>query len=268
MSLVGASRAQKRAAAKAISGQVQTKWNSYYSRIRLPANTVVTTTGVITASQGKTSRAFGYGIGQDMSPGLAGTTGTTAQLSDTNLLTQNQTVAAESVLISGISLILLSTSEPLLALSLDPNVSVQLILNGTTKYPLGIPSMIPGCGGLFGAGVSGVAQPLGEAAFVQGFGVLNNGMPLAKNYFELPEPTAWMSTGSNIDTALNVVFTIENAVTTPAVFGGQGNRAATIADTAGAPYYVQAFAATTTGAVYCDYMVVLIGRTFQPQSQN
>lgn len=267
MSLIGASRIQKRAAARAISGQTQTKWNSYYSRIRLPANTVVTSTGVITGSQGKVSRAFSYGIGQDMAPALAGTTGTTAQLSDTNLLTANQTVSAESVLIEGISLILLSTSEPLYALSLDPNTSVQLILNGTTKYPLGIPSMIPGCGGLFGAGVSGVAQPLAEAAFTT-VSFANNGMPLAQNYFHLPEPTAWMSTGSNIDTNLNLVFTIENSVTTPAVFGGQGNRAGITADTAGAPYYVQAFTATTTGAVFVDYMCVLVGRTFNPVSQN
>jgi hypothetical protein len=267
MSLIGASRAQKRAAAKAINGQTQTKWNSYYSRVRIPASTA-NTTGAITVLKGAHSRGFSYGIGQDMSPAINGVTGTTATQADTNILTANQTVSAESVLIEGIGLIMSSNSEPVLALALDPVCSVVMILNGTTRYPLGIPSLLPGPGGLFGAGVSYFAVPGGEYGFATGVGCINNGMPLAQNYFHLPEPTAWMSTGSNVDTNLNVQFTVESAITTSAVLGGAGNRAGSTADTAGAPYYLQAFTAATTGAVFVDYLVVLVGRTFQPLSNN
>lgn len=238
----------------------QSKWNAYFSRIRVSAVSGTGATG-FTVLAGPEFKAFGYYVGGDMT--AAGLPGVQATYADTNILTASQTVAGEALEIDGIGLILLQQSDMNLAKQLDQCLSVTLRMNGNTNYPMGIPSMLPGPGGLMGTSEAASIAPdqLSQLAFV---GAMSNGLPHITNYFPLPEPMIWSSAGKT-DSTLNVIVKAERSVTTNPNYGSLARVAvAGGATTSGTAIYTPPL----FGAVFVDYMIVVVGRTILPLSAN
>jgi hypothetical protein len=237
------------------------KWNNYFSRIRVSA-TSGGAGAVYSVPAGNEFIGFGYARGGDMGP--AGAPGVIATYADTNIQTPSQTIAGEILEVDGIGMILLGQSDAALAKQLDQNLSVKIRMNGNTDYPLGIPSMIPGPGGLFGVSdAQSVASNLGDQAGIQ-IGSLNNGIPYAMNYFALPEPMVWANAGKQ-DSTLNVIVKTERTTTTLLSYTS-ANRAAVAggATTQG----TAAYTAPLFAAVFLDYMIVVIARTVTRVSDN
>jgi hypothetical protein len=233
--------------------QTQSKWNCYYSRVRFTCTSISALSYQIAA--GAIVNAFSYGRGgADMaSAGLSGVQSTTA---DTNIITPNQTVAGESVLIEGVGLIALTQSDANLLKAADQNISVTIKTNGTTDYLLGIPSMIPSPGGLFGASEAWSTVPSLPDQLSRSVGVISNGLPHISNYLPLPEPMLWSSAGRG-DSTFNIQLKVERTVATLAQFSGAARTAAS-----GVAPYTPPTAAQT----FIDYMVVLVGVTLNPLS--
>lgn len=151
-----------------------------------------------------TRKAFAYAIGQDMT--VAGYTAAarTATPADTNLLRQNETRDNADVWIWGMAAYLTPDSEPALARRVWKETEVDISLNGTQSIPLGTLEMFPGAGGLYGQGTTYLKVPSAQASgptdtetgegakmsFVQ------NGNPMAGNFFRLPQPFKWAAVGS------------------------------------------------------------------------
>ena len=256
-----ASKYQTDAVSAFLAGKpYQSKWQSYFSRVRFTSNGGGAG-APYTITQGKYVTAFGYAQGGDATAG--GLPGYQATPADTNLQTANQTVAGEAVAVHGIGIILLSSSDAVLAKTIDPNVSVTLKINGGTSYYMGTPSMVPGPGGLMGYSDSGTVFPDQLSAF--GFvGAMSNGLPHATNYFPFPEPMVWAPAGQG-DSNWSLILKLENAVSTPAYLAGAARAAvAGGATTSGTAAYTP----PATSTVFVDYMVVLVGKTLNPLSSN
>jgi hypothetical protein len=254
----GLSSAQQAAIANALSGNpTQTKWNSYYSRIRITATSTANTSATaqsFVVAPGTDFTAFGYTRNGDMS--AAGLPGVVATPADTNILTPNQTISGEMLLIVGIGIIALTQSDANLLKQLDQCVSVKIKTNGTQEYLLGVPSMVPGPGGLFGASEAWSVVPNLQEQLSRSVGVISNGIPHVSNYFQIPEPMVWASSGQG-DSAFNVIFHTERTCTTISQFGSTGRTAATGVATYVSPAFSQ---------VFVDYMTVVIGCTINPLS--
>lgn len=259
-------RAERRVMANSIRGGTQSKWNSYYSRVRFESTLAALTYSI---ASGLESKAFSYGVGSGMTSAGFITIADVATYADTNLQTQNQTVAGENVIVKGVGIMLQPHSDFQLAKRADFSISVRAVINATMVYPLGIPSMIPGPGGLTGFGDSATvgAPQLGQLEKV---GVVTNGMPIATNYFAFPDPLIWRSAG-NGDSAFNVILKTERKIATDINLGLAARAGvAAGAGTSGAAIYTPA-TATAAGPQFgtvLDYMVVLIGRTLNPLSDN
>jgi hypothetical protein len=253
----GLSKSQQAAIANANAGlQTQTKWNSYYSRVRITSTSLSGASYVVAA--GNTFQAFGYSRNGDMT--AAGLPGVQATPADTNILTPNQTISGEMILIMGFGIMALAQSDANLLKQLDQCVSVTLKTNGTQEYLMGIPSMVPSPGGLFGSSEALSAVPDLASAVSRSFGVISNGVPYINNFFPLPEPMVWSSSG-NGDSNLNVIFKTERQVTTDAQWSGGGV-------TRAAGTGVQAYTGPAASAVFVDYMTVVVGVTINPLSTN
>jgi hypothetical protein len=263
----GLSAAQQAAVSAAIAGNpIQTKWNSYYSRIRITCTGG--SSGVpYTVAAGNEFQAFGYSRNGDMT--AAGLAGVQATPADTNILTPNQTISGEMILIAGIGIIALTQSDALLLKYLDQCVSVKIKTNGTQEYLMGVPSMVPGPGGLFGNSEALSATPDFQSVASRSFGVISNGIPHCSNYFPLPEPMIWASSG-NGDSNFNVIFKTERAVTLPANWSGTTRAGANTTGVSGTgfTYPVAAYTAPADTSVFVDYMTVIIGMTINPLSDN
>jgi hypothetical protein len=239
----------------------QSKWNAYYSRIHINAVSGTGATG-FTVLAGPELKGFGYYNGQDMA--AAGQAGTIATYADTNIQTASTTVASEAIEIDGIGLILLGQSDANLAKQLDQCLSVTLRMNGNTNYPMGIPSMLPGPGGLYGASEAASVVPDQLSQIAIQIGAMSNGIPHISNYYPLPEPMVWASAGAP-DSTLNVIVKVERTCTTNPNFGAVARTAvAGGADTPGTAAYTPPL----FGAVGVDYMIVLVGRTVNKLSSN
>jgi hypothetical protein len=241
----------------------QSKWNSYYSRLHIPAASGGGGGGTpYVVASGIEYFGFGYSRGQDMA--AAGATGTVATYCDTNIQTPSQTISGESIEIDGVGIMILTSSDANLAKALDPVVSVKIRMNGSTDFPMGIPSMLPGPGGIFGASEAQSVLPdqLSQAGVV--VGAISNGLPFSGNYFPLPEPMVWACAG-HPDSTLNVILKVERGVTTIAQYSG-ATRAAVAggSSTPGTAAYTQPAAS----AIYVDYMIVIVGRTVTGVSDN
>lgn len=197
----------------------------YYSAIMLSAPRVGlagnpgTYTLVAGAPQAVRAFSYAYDTGNANTAGFPA--GMIATRSDTNLASPNETNSADVVEIHGIALQVipsfvravvdtvgpyvqdqLSDSRWLAALS--GAVRVELRLNASEGYNLGIMPMLPGAGGFEGGGI----DQLGEQAIQGGrlpFGFSVNGRPQTNNYFALPEGIVWLPKGQR-DSMLNVVF--------------------------------------------------------------
>jgi hypothetical protein len=189
-------------------------WNKYYSRVRFQFVRTGAGPYTFTMAAGTELRAFGYGIGQDISSAAFGfASGTTATPAETNLQQASTTLAGEQVRIFGLSLLPTSDSDSYLAKILWPNVSVQLALNGDQQgFKLGTPETIPGGGGLSGAGDSYIQSPPQQESYVSRSGALTNGVPHAGNFYPIPDPIVWNPAGAN-DGMLVIKLRVERAVT-------------------------------------------------------
>lgn len=250
-----ASQPQSKALKAYLGGkQYQSKWNSYYSRIRVTATSLAANSYIV--ASGLEVSAFSYGRNADMaSAGLPGTTSTPA---DTNILTANQTISGEAIEIMGLGLIVLGQSDANLLKQLDQCCSVKIKLNGTTDYLMGIPSMVPSPGGLFGASEAQSVAPSLPDQVSRNIGMMSNGVPYISNYFPLPEPMMWVSAGKG-DSSFNVILKVERQAATIPGYGS----ATRAAGTGIAPYTAPAF-----GAIFVDWLVVIVGRTINPLSDN
>ncbi len=255
------SREEKRMVANVIRGQSQSKWASYYSKVRfVTARTGSSTAYTYTIAAGTVVNAFGYAIGGDMA--TAGRSGTSATPADTNLVTASQTVSNETILIRGIGCQITPDSDPELAILGDASISVTMLLNGGNPlYRLGNPTMLPGGGGLFGAGVSNMITPPTNDRITKGIGAVSNGDPQSFNFFEFPEPVLWRPAG-NPDSSLNVSIKAEVAVAY--TNAGDVSAQASSSSFVGLP----AFTSPTAAATFLAYNVVLFGQTFNELSGN
>ena len=167
-------------------------------------------------------KAFAYAQGQDMT--IAGFTAAArvANLADTNLLKQSETRDNSDVWIWGLAGYLTPDSEPALARRIWRETSVQISLNGTQSIPLGTPEMFPSAGGLYGAGVTYLKAPAENQAGASNadggigaqMGFVNNGNPMAGNFFRLPQPFKWASVGSQAsDSSLIITCQPQRTIT-------------------------------------------------------
>ena len=172
------SKPQSRALQAYLSGNpFNSKWNAYYSRIRIAATSGTSATGYTTTA-GTEFLGFGYSRGADMGP--AGNAGVIATYADTNIQTPSQTVAGEAIEIDGVGMIVLGQSDANLLKNIDQNTSVKIRMNGATDFPMGIPSMLPGPGGLFGVSeAQSVASPQEAQVAIQ-IGMMTNGIPTSR----------------------------------------------------------------------------------------
>lgn len=238
--------------------QWQSKWNSYFSRVRLTSTSAVATgsTNSYVIAAGAEVTAFAYNRNQDMA--AAGLPGVVSTPADTNITTPSQTISSEAVEIMGISLIVLGQSDAQLLKALDQCVSVRLKMNATQEYLLGIPSMLPSAGGLFGSAEAQSGAPALPDQVSRTFGMMSHGVPYISNYFPFPETMMWVAAGRG-DSNLNVILKVERQAATIPTFGSPTRAAATGV----APYLAPGFA-----SVWVDYMVVLVGRTVNELSSN
>lgn len=175
----------------------------YWSTIRFQASVLGTTTKTFTIDT-TDRKAFAYAQGQTMN--IAGflTSYGTATLADTNLLKANETRDNADVWIWGLSATLSPDSEPALARRVWRDTSCQIALNGTQSIPLGTLEMFPGAGGLYGQGTTYLKSPDAtvtgpsdaEAGIGAQMGFVQNGNPMAGNFFRLPQPFKWAAVGS------------------------------------------------------------------------
>lgn len=262
-SLSSASGPQSDAVAKYLAGKpFNSKWNAYYSRVRISCTSGGVAGAPYVVAAGPEIFGFGYYRGGDMAAG--GAPGTVATYADTNIQTASQTVSGEAIEIDGVGLILLTSSDANLAKALDPNVSVRIRLNGNTDYPMGVPCMLPGPGGLYGSSEAQSVFPDQQSQVGRQIGAMSNGIPQPSSFFPLPEPMIWASAGHE-DSTLNVVLKIERTTTTIAQYGGAARVAVPGSGTTpGTAVYTPPLFA----AIFVDYMIVIIGRTVHPQSDN
>jgi len=200
----------------------------YYSAILLSAARSATPGAAnYTIAQGlNTFRAFSYAYDTGNANTAGFPAGMIASRAETNLGNPNTTNAGDTVEISGIAIQpipsfprltdpvgyvqdMLSDARFLAVCS--GAVSIRLALNaGREGYDMGIVPMIPGAGGLEGAGLDN----LGAQAIQGGrldFGFATNGRAQSNNYFEMPEGVVWMPQGKR-DSMLNVTFTINRNI--------------------------------------------------------
>lgn len=192
----------------------------YWSTVRFQATRAAGPPVAMTITAG-TRRAFTYAQGQDMtSAGFTAAT-TIATPGDTNLLRATETRDNSDFWIWGLACNLMPNSEPALAARIWRETYVDMALNGTQSIPLGCLEMFPGAGGLYGQGRSFLKSPDGNTAGPgtengagASFGFVQNGNPMAGNFFRFPQPFKWAAVGSaGSDSALSIGFTTGRDIT-------------------------------------------------------
>lgn len=195
--IAGVPKDVREAIARAVIGSQSTKehW-PYYSRIRFQA-AAETADGVTTytLTAGMRPIGFSYAVGQDMQ--VAGfPAGRLATLADTNLIRERSTEDGATVLVKGISISLMPYSEPVLAAAISNESFVSFEQNGgDNRYKIGKLDMLPQGGGMFGRGVSWIANPSLPDSNSHDVGFVTNGNPLSGSYMPLPQPLAWTPIG-------------------------------------------------------------------------
>lgn len=235
-----------------LKGNSQPQWNMYWSRVRFAATSATAQAFVIAPT---TVTAFSYG--QGASATAAGLIAN-ATPADTSLQNAFSTINGEYVLIRGLSIFILSNSDPILAKSLGAQVSVTSRF-GATTYQHGIPDMSPGWGGITGFSESNIAYPQIDSAFVQLIGGLSNGAPIAGNTVKFPRSLIWMPQGGGNTAAFSVQLQSYNNASM--LSNEISPVAARAAGTAGATYNgaPEAFTVPTiaSNSVFVDYLVAL-----------
>jgi hypothetical protein len=219
----------------------------YYSHVRFQFTASAAggppATNTYSLAAGSTVKAFNYAQGQSLTG--AGFLAGNATALDTNLIKQSETIGGETVKIYGISFLLDTDGDAELTRLAFANVSVRIGLNGDQNvYNFGPLSMMPGGGGLYGAGRTDTVEPglLDRYSMV---GALSNGLPGTANYFRLPTPIIWKPPGST-DASLVITCVVERAISFTSL-----NRVAQApgANTSGAQAYTGPVASGTTQVV-------------------
>jgi hypothetical protein len=184
-------------------------------------------------ARGAEARAFSYGKGQAMTNAVMSSVALAgypiATPAETNLVKASETISGESVEIGGLSVMvkqygMTDSEDPsqhylcsgeLLA-ALQTSVSVDISVNGDqNRFHLGVLSMLPGAGGLVGAGMHDNVQPsLGGVDNPTEF--TNNGWATRSNYFRMPEGLIWRPKGQ-ADSQLQLIFRAEREI---AIYSG------------------------------------------------
>lgn len=239
----------------------------YYSRIRFGAARSGAGPYAYSLAAGATARAFSYGIGKDMASGgfAAGQLATSA---DTNIQNDSQTRESESLKITGLQLLALPSAyessavagltawlaDPVFQAFLLAHIVVQVVRDAGGKIDLyGVPIMVPGSGGQFGAGTTGVLQPSLSDAQVGNVGAPNNGLPVRGNFYPFPRPYYWRPV-SNPDSSFSLTLQL-----------ARDFQLGSIAARTGAAG-VQAF--TPPSQLLQDFMVVLVSEQESARSAN
>ena len=248
----------------------------YYSKVRFEAEAVATGgAGVAyTVPAGTEARAFAYRAGG--SKVIAGFNAfePAATIADTNLTRESQTTSGENVYIHGIAIQVLPASivqeaaapaapvtRPMsarLLAAIAESTSVELSLNGDEqRHRLGIPSMIPGAGGIMGGG----EDVSGQMAFSPGKNLefAQNGWGVRSNFFRLPEGIVWRK-GDNVDSQLNIILNVRR----PIILISGGSPENEVGDQAPVVGVSQGWAFPTRIAV--SLMVFLIGQVVGERS--
>lgn len=254
---VNAMTAAQQGALGAVQGsmEVQTNW-PYWSRLRF--RSVLTGGGAAPATYTipvQTLKAFGYAEGADM--GAGGRPGVQAQLCDTNIQSNGETIGGQNLYINRIGIQNNPISEPEMLKRLAPEVSVRISLDGgMTQFNAGTLLQMPGGGGLFGSENSAIdTQPIpGGRPFA---GSMVNGWPMHGNKTPVPTGLIWQRKGgtdSNLQILLQlhreIVFTtqIGNEIAVPEVVRGYTNPEAT--------------------DVFVDLLVIVDALVIQARSRN
>jgi len=182
----------------------------YYSRVLFEVDAVEAPAGTFTYTipQGQERRAFGYAK-TDPVQGMSGAFNA-ATPCDTNLMTKGQTLAGQTVLIQGVSVMVQPGSDFELARQFLTECSCSIGLNGDSQVmEMGTPLNLPGIGGLYGWGFTGVLAPDAQGNATSQFSKLGaNGLPHADDYRRVPEGLIWRPAG-HTDGTLVVKFRAE-----------------------------------------------------------
>lgn len=190
----------------------------YYSRVLFEVPAVEAPPGTFTygIAQGQERRAFGYAK-TDPVQGMGGAFNA-ATPADTNLMSKGQTLAGQTVLIQGVSVMVQPTSDFELARVFLTECSCSIGLNGDSQVmEMGTPLNLPGIGGLYGWGFSALLQPDAQAPAGTQFAKLGaNGLPHADDFRRVPEGLIWRPAG-HTDGTLVIKFRAERPSSVVAV---------------------------------------------------
>jgi hypothetical protein len=187
----------------------------YYSRVFFTSAGVDGGGGSFTYTfpAGVERRAFGYAKTDPIpgAPFLAPANEATP--ADTNLMTKGQTLAGQTVLIQGVSVMVQPGSDFEAAKEMLTECSVSIGLNGDSQQmEMGTPLNLPGIGGLYGWGFSRLIAPAAQNNAGGEFAKLgSNGVPGADNFRRVPEGLIWRPAGKT-DGTLVIKFRSERAV--------------------------------------------------------
>lgn len=237
----------------------------YWSTVRFQASRAAGPPVAFTIDT-TTRKAFSYQVGGSPVPAGFLTAYGQATEAETNLLAPSQTRNNQDFWLWGIAFWLSSDSEAALARRVWRETDVTISLNGDQQIPLGTLEMFPGAGGLYGTGVSFIKSPdlATPGAVDNGTGsplpILQNGNPMAGNFFRLNQPFKWAGIGSQgADSALIMNFTPRRSITETS--------AAARAAAAGVSAFTPPAAAGDIGT-YVDVRVHLVGVSVAKRSVN
>ena len=248
-------------------GQVVTKDEPYFSRIRFEPTITVdgSNNATYTFQQGQSVFAFNYGVNGLMNNAgfnAANTGYSQGTPADTNLTTSTGKVTngADLVYIEGMSFIPTPGSDPVLTKLIIGDLAIAAGFNGdTSSYKLGSPLMWPGSAGLFGTANSKVQAPNASDQVGVFYGSVSNGLPGAGDVKWMKDPIVWMpQTEADSQFALQITLTRTKALTVNARTAGTNNipTAFTPPATAGAD------------GTYVEFFVNLHGAQIGPRSNN
>ncbi len=220
----GPSMGMSGAQVAALSGVIQDAANRntiassapYYSRIFFTAAGVDGGGGSFTYDfpAGVERRAFGYAKTDPVPGAPFGPGASDATPADTNLMTKGQTLAGQTVLIQGVSVMVQPGTDFEAARQVLSECSVSIGLNGDSQQmEMGTPLNLPGIGGLYGWGFTGLVPPSAQSNGGSEFAKLGaNGVPGADNFRRVPEGLIWRPAGKT-DGTLVIKFRSERRVT-------------------------------------------------------
>lgn len=160
-----------------------------------------------------TMRAFGYGLGDQMTPAIIGSLTRAANEADTNLIKAASTNDGEEFVIQKIGVYLDPNSDLELARALEPELSIALKFGQSSEVLFGSPGMNPGGGGFSGTG----RQDISAANSTQS--IISNGWTDYANMRDVSRTgIVWQPEG-NPESNCNVLVRLHNAVSVAGVAG-------------------------------------------------